>query len=78
MATSEHPDHYFVVVAVYDETTGKYEFSLDDDTLIARFPEGIMWNGEEWLYGVEVERDLRDADWNLSVRLSELLEGDSK
>lgn len=64
-------EHYFVVVAYKNEQTGQYEFRLDDDTCVARFPDGAIWDGEEW----RESNPNDETDWELSVKLTELLDG---
>jgi len=75
MATPEKPDHYFVVVAVWDEMNRKYKFVLDDDTGTARFPEGYIWDGSEW-HATTNNSDLEEVDYDLGVTLAELLQAE--
>lgn len=66
-----NPDHYYVVVATWDDVAKRYVFRIDDDTLIARFPDGSVWDGSEWCEPVPADED--PTDWNLSLKLSEAL-----
>jgi uncharacterized protein YacL (UPF0231 family) len=56
MSNNEIPnEHYFVVKGTMDKT-GNIKFYVDEDTTLARFPEGYVWNGDEW--SVPIEGDL--------------------
>lgn len=74
MASIEKPDHYFVVVAVWDEDSQKYKFVLDDDSATARFPEGLLWDGASW--NTTTREDLSELDFNLGIKLAELLQAE--
>jgi|688.fasta_scaffold1574726_2 hypothetical protein len=65
-------DHYFVVVAIWDDTAQRYAFQIDDDTLIARFPEGSIWNGDEYVEHEPANVD--PTDWDLSLDLANTLD----
>lgn len=73
MASIAKPDHYFVVVAVWDEETEKYRFVLDDDTLTARFADGHIWDGSEWGTATN-DKVLSEFDFNLGLKLAQLIE----
>lgn len=64
-------ESYYVVV--FDHRTG--EFRLDDEALIARFPDGCLYDevlGEQrQLQDVDVE--FRDADWDAQIKLRDVL-----
>lgn len=63
-------EHYFVVVARQNDD-GTYTFEVDDETLMARFPEGAVWYDDEWhKYTSDLVR-LRDRA--LADSLSDLL-----
>lgn len=64
------PDHYWVVVAFYNEDTERYEFRVDDEMLVDRFPEGSLFDGNRWIYS-----DLDGGtDWELSQDLANTLD----
>lgn len=59
-------EHYFVVVARNDGRG--WQFSVDDDTLIARFPEGVMYcDGRGWHNGLD--SDQKGLDESLADHL---------
>lgn len=66
------PEHHFVVVAWYDDTSGEYLFTVDDDTLMARYPHGQLWDGEEWRQ--PEEGDEEDTDVELTFKLGSILD----
>lgn len=68
-------EHYFVVKAVYNRDRQVYDFVIDDDTLVARFPEGSVWHDEQWH---EHHNDVVAArDWDLQQRLARWLDLDN-
>lgn len=69
---SYNGDHYYVVVATWDDVAQRYVFRIDDDTLTARFPEGSLWNGDEWTEPESANVD--PTDWNLSLDLANTLD----
>jgi hypothetical protein len=71
MDKDSKPDHFFVVTAVWSDEKNDYEFIVDDDTLVARFPEGVMWTEDGWRHPTDVDESERDVA--LSERLTNLL-----
>ncbi len=72
MATPEKPDHHFVVVAWYDWQTGVYKMTVDDDVMTARFPDGPIWDGQDWHSAQNPEEGTRD--WELGESISNALD----
>lgn len=56
--------HYFVVV--FDTDTS--EWFVDDEVLVARFPDGSVFDGTGWRTLTDSEVD---TDWDVSVKLGE-------
>ena len=66
-------EHYFVVKAVVEDGVVS-SFSMDDEALQARFPEGGVWDvdNEEWA-SLMID-GLGQVDWEVSVMLCQRLE----
>lgn len=61
-------EHYFVVK--WSRATG---WEIDPDTEEARFPEGTVWNGQEWEYPYEGEGVFNDNNDLVTMDLEALL-----
>lgn len=55
-------EHYFVIKGTMSKT-GDIKFYIDEDTTVARFPEGYVWNHEEW--SVPIEGDVEMVEDSL-------------
>ena len=66
--------HHFVVTAtVYED--GSVGWNVDDDTLVARFGEGVIWDEKKdvWLDRGDISADVSEDDLALAESLSETL-----
>lgn len=57
----QHTEHYFVVVGIVNEE-GNISFDIDGGTAQARFPEGCVWTGDEWISPTPSEEWLLERD----------------
>jgi hypothetical protein len=63
--------HHFVVTAtVYED--GSVSWFVDDDTLVARFPEGAIFDEKtnEWLDKCDITEDISEEDEALAESLT--------
>lgn len=61
-------EHYFVIK--WSKQNG---WELDTDTEMARFPDGTVWNGQEWEYPYEGEGIYNDNNDLIATDLEEML-----
>lgn len=59
-------------VVVYDHETGKFE--IDEGTTDARFPDGYIFDGENWTNAEDTPIDVMDDDMVAHEALIEALE----